>query len=107
MPQRQRNKNPKVLMTIKSVFTQGFTSPSFNPSKDLPDLNGKVAIVTGASTGLGKETAKELARKGAKVFCVGRTVEKTNTAIEEIKKETGNDDVFFIKGDFMDLKSVI
>jgi hypothetical protein len=58
-------------MTIISIFKQAFTRPSFNPSTDLPDLSGKVAIVTGASTGLGKETARELARKGAHVFCIG------------------------------------
>ena len=100
---RKRFKNS---MTIKSVFTQGFTRPSFNPANDLPDLTGKVAIVTGASTGLGKETARELARKGAQVFCIGRTVEKTKAAIDEIIKETGNDKVSFIHGDFMDLNSV-
>jgi NAD(P)-dependent dehydrogenase (short-subunit alcohol dehydrogenase family) len=94
-------------MTLTSVFKQAFTRPSFNPSADLPDLNGKVAIVTGASTGLGKETARELARKGAHVFCIGRTVEKTMAAIDEIIKETGNSKVEFIQGDFMDLKSVI
>lgn len=94
-------------MTITSVFTQAFFRPSFSPATDLPDLNGKVAVVTGASTGLGKETARELARKGAHVFCVGRTVEKTKAAIDEIIKETGNEKVEFIQGDFMDLKSVI
>ena len=94
-------------MTLTSVFKQAFSRPSFNPSTDLPDLTGKVAIVTGASTGLGKETARELARKGAQVFCIGRTVEKTMAAIDEIVKETGNKKVEFIQGDFMDLKSVI
>jgi hypothetical protein len=52
-------------MTIGSLLTQATTfTPSFSPSRDLPSLEGKVALVTGASTGLGKETAKELARKG-------------------------------------------
>ena len=93
-------------MTLTSVLTQAFFRPSFSPSKDLPDLKGKVAIVTGASAGLGKETARELARKGAQVFCIGRTVEKTKAAIDEIIKETGNNQVMFIHGDFMDLNSV-
>ena len=93
-------------MTIWSVLTQAFTKPSFVPEKELPDLTGKVALVTGASTGLGKVTAQELARKGAHVFCVGRTPEKTKAAIEDIKKITGNEHVEFIQADLMDLKSV-
>lgn len=94
-------------MTFTSVLTQVFCTPSFNPSADLPDLNGKVAIVTGSSAGLGKETARELARKGAHVFCIGRNAEKTMAVIDEISKETGNSKLEFIQGDFMDLKSVI
>ena len=38
----------------------------------IPDLSGKVAIVTGATTGLGKETAIALASKGAKVIVAAR-----------------------------------
>ncbi len=38
----------------------------------IPDLTGKVAIVTGATTGLGKETAIALASKGAKVIVAVR-----------------------------------
>jgi retinol dehydrogenase-12 len=74
--------------------------------KDMPDLTGKVALVTGASTGLGKQTCLELARKGAHVFALGRSEAKTKAAIEEIKKETGSDKVEMILGDLMSLESV-
>eukprot|EP00842_Homolaphlyctis_polyrhiza_P005912 jgi/Hompol1/6321/HPOL_001080-RA len=92
-------------MTIGSLITQTVFEPPWSPSQ-LPSLVDKVAIVTGASTGLGKVTAKELARKGAHVFLVGRSPEKTAKAIEEIKKETGSTKVDFIHADFLDLHSV-
>ena len=36
------------------------------------DINGKVAVVTGASAGVGRELAREFARQGAKVVCAAR-----------------------------------
>lgn len=50
---------------------------------DLFDLKGKVALVTGASSGLGVQFAKALARQGADVIIAARRVEK----LEEVKKE--------------------
>lgn len=50
--------------------------PSAGEGEDMRDLEGKVAIVTGASRGIGKETALELARAGADVVVAARTVER-------------------------------
>jgi NAD(P)-dependent dehydrogenase (short-subunit alcohol dehydrogenase family) len=47
---------------------------------DIPDLTGKVAIVTGANSGIGYETAKALASKGATVVIACRNLEKANAA---------------------------
>ncbi|KAJ3356955.1 hypothetical protein HDU83_009125 [Entophlyctis luteolus] len=93
-------------MTVGSVFTQTFTRPSWSPETGLPDLTGKVAIVTGASGGLGKETALQLALKGAHVFCVGRSAEKTQAAISDILSKSPGGKVEFLQADFMDLASV-
>ncbi|KAJ3063607.1 hypothetical protein HDU98_000581 [Podochytrium sp. JEL0797] len=93
-------------MTFGSVLTQTFTSPSWAPATGLPDLTGKVALVTGASTGLGKETALQLAMKGAHVFCLGRSAEKTNAAVADIKTKSNNPNVEFLQADLMDLVSV-
>jgi retinol dehydrogenase 12 len=93
-------------MTYSSLFKQTFWFPSWHPSTGLPDLTGKTALVTGASTGLGKITAMELARKGCKVYCLGRSKEKTMAAIDDIKRETGNEKIEFLEADLQDLDSV-
>ncbi len=70
------------------------------------DLAGKTFIVTGANTGIGKITAKELARRGAQVFLACRSQSKTAPVVAEIKAETGNHKVEFIALDLGDLASV-
>ncbi|WP_369640615.1 SDR family NAD(P)-dependent oxidoreductase, partial [Nocardia sp. JMUB6875] len=52
---------------------------------DIPDLNGRTAIVTGASAGLGLETARRLAERGARVVMACRSGERAAAAAEEIR----------------------
>ncbi len=49
-------------------------------------LDGKLAIVTGANTGIGRETTAELARRGAKVIMACRSLERAESAKLEILK---------------------
>lgn len=49
------------------------------------DLTGKTAFITGGYSGLGQETARAMAAKGAHVIIAGRDIEKANTAAEEIR----------------------
>ncbi|CAG8698361.1 14826_t:CDS:2 [Dentiscutata erythropus] len=72
----------------------------------IPDLTGNVAIVTGGNTGIGYFTCRELARKNAHVFMLGRNLEGCQAAIEKIKSETGNQDVEFLHLNLKSLKSV-
>jgi len=51
----------------------------------IPDQSGRTAVVTGANSGLGKVTALELARKGARVVLAVRTVGKGEEAAQEIR----------------------
>ena len=55
------------------------------------DLSGKTVLVTGCSSGLGAETARALASKGAAITLTGRNVEKTQTVADGIRESTGND----------------
>lgn len=62
-------------------------SRSFDPSKDLLDLTGKVILVTGGNHGIGYSTVKHLARKGAKVYLGARNEEKGKAAIARLNEE--------------------
>jgi NAD(P)-dependent dehydrogenase (short-subunit alcohol dehydrogenase family) len=52
---------------------------------DIPDQRGRTAVVTGANGGLGLETARALAAKGAHVVMTARNQEKATAAVEEIR----------------------
>ena len=49
---------------------------------DIPDLSGKVAVVTGANGGIGYETVRVLAEKGAQVVMACRNLQKGNEAAD-------------------------
>ncbi|MFC4714178.1 oxidoreductase [Planococcus dechangensis] len=69
-------------------------------------LTGKTAIITGANSGLGLETAKSFARLGARVILAVRDTEKGQAAEHEIKEETPWAIVEVMKLDLSDLDSV-
>jgi len=73
----------------------------------LYDLSGKVAVVTGANSGIGKITAQHLAEMGCHVFLAARSVEKTLPIVEEIKQSCGHDKVEMLPLDLADFQSII
>ena len=67
-------------------FSQFFPpAPSFTET-DLPNLSGKVYIVTGASAGIGKELSRLLYTHNATVYIAARSAEKAHAAISYIKE---------------------
>ncbi|MEO0469602.1 MAG: oxidoreductase [Bacteroidota bacterium] len=75
-------------------------------SRDIPDLNGKVIIVTGGNSGLGYESVKSFAQKGASVVMASRSREKAEKAKAEIIKLAPHSDIDILSLDLMDLASV-
>jgi len=70
------------------------------------NLAGKVVLVTGANSGIGKATALQLAREGATTILACRDLAKARQAEEEIRRVSGNDAVSLVEPDLGDLRSV-
>uniref|UniRef100_A0A2H8TYL3 Retinol dehydrogenase 14 n=1 Tax=Melanaphis sacchari TaxID=742174 RepID=A0A2H8TYL3_9HEMI len=70
------------------------------------NMKGKVVIVTGCNSGIGKETAKDLAKRGARVIMACRNMETGSKARDEIINYSGNSDVVLMKLDLSSLNSV-
>jgi NAD(P)-dependent dehydrogenase (short-subunit alcohol dehydrogenase family) len=73
---------------------------------DIPPLNGKIAVITGATGGLGYETALALAGAGAVVVLTGRNEAKGRDAIQRIRGEIPNTNVSYEALDLASLASV-
>src|SRR5581483_7061780 len=69
-------------------------------------MSGKICIVTGANSGIGKETALGLAQIGARVIMVCRNAEKGKAALEEIRRESGSSQVDLLIADISSQTSV-
>jgi len=73
---------------------------------DIPPLTGRTAVVTGANSGLGFETALALARSGARTVLACRDQTKGLDAVDRIRRETPAADVTLSPLDLADLTSV-
>ncbi|MGE5729553.1 MAG: SDR family oxidoreductase [Gemmatimonas sp.] len=69
-------------------------------------MAGKVCVITGATAGIGRETALGLAKLGATVVIVARDPQKAARTVDEISRATGNGNVESVRADFASLNSV-
>jgi NAD(P)-dependent dehydrogenase (short-subunit alcohol dehydrogenase family) len=75
-------------------------------SEDIPDQSGRVAVVTGANTGIGYETARALSHKGATVVLACRNGAKAQDALARIHAESPRGTAVFMPLDLASLESV-
>lgn len=75
-------------------------------AEDMPDQSGRIAIVTGANSGLGFETTRGLVRKNATVIMAVRDLKKGAAAVENIRREFPDAKVELLQLDLADLDSV-
>ena len=85
---------------IRVILINGTTCPS------KARVDGKTVVITGGNTGIGKETAQELAARGGRVIIGCRDVAKSAAAVAEIRRKTGNEEVFFKKLDLASTDSI-
>ena len=80
-------------------------STSWTPER-IPDLSGRNILITGANSGLGLETARLLAGRGAKVVMACRSPEKGEAAMADIRGDHPQADLVLMQLDLADLDSV-
>lgn len=68
------------------------------------DLTGKIALITGATSGIGAASAVRFSMAGATVICTGRNIERGNKVVKEIESHGGT--AFFYELDINDDKSI-
>lgn len=69
-------------------------------------LDGKTVLITGANTGIGKETALDMAHRGARVILACRDLTRARIAADEIRQRSGNGNVVVKRLDLASLQSV-
>ena len=75
-------------------------------ANNLPSLAGRVALITGANTGIGLVSARELAAHGAHLFIACRSAERSRPALEQIRAVARHGPVEFLPLDLGDFASV-
>lgn len=79
----------------------------FDPPKDIPDLAGRVVLVTGGTNGLGSQTVASLAaHNAAHIYFTGRSQSSADKVIAELKEKQPNAHITFFQCDLASLQSV-
>lgn len=85
---------------------QSILHPIIGPKKEIHDLKGRVALVTGGALGIGYEIARAFVQNGARVIMVNRKEEQGDDAIKKIKEEVPDAQIEWIGADMGNLKEV-
>lgn len=86
------------MQTVRNLFRAAWSSAE--------RLEDNTVLITGANTGIGKETAIDLAKRGAKVIMACRDMDRGQAAVKEVIEQSGNKNVVCMKLDLADSKSI-
>ena len=124
VPRSQNCCNPRLksnisMEALKSTIAENFGGAAhqvankesqFDISKDIPDLSGKVALITGGSEGVGYATAHTLLKANlSKLYMVSMSEEVKDSAVEDVRTKLGSeyaDKIVWFQCDMSDLPSV-
>lgn len=95
-----------LFVLIAFYFTRIYLRSTTGICKSKRDLKGKLAIITGGNTGLGKEVVRDLALRNAKIILACRTVKRGHKAAQEVINSTGNNNIHVRECDLSSIKSV-
>ncbi|XP_008122461.2 dehydrogenase/reductase SDR family member 13 [Anolis carolinensis] len=93
-----------LLLGLYTLFYRTFIKGK--ECRNKTSLRGKTVLLTGGNSGIGKATALDLARRGARVIVASRNRKLGESAVSEIRKESGNNEVIFMSLDLGSLRSV-
>ena len=94
-----RNKYYLIIVCLRLYIRRA----KYTKNTRIPD---KIVIITGANTGIGKENAIDLAKRGAKVYIACRDIKRGEDALKEIKERSQSDKVFFLQLDLASMESI-
>lgn len=97
-----KRKIKRIIKRIKECFSKKISVPI--PILQGNFLDGRVALITGGTSGIGFEIAKSFLNNNASVIIVGRNIDKLNKAIKELEREKKEDT--FVKGYILDVSSI-
>lgn len=107
-PGNVTSSTPGICLLIMIKFREGdvpyerFISSGF----DSLAMSQPIILVTGSTDGIGKETALELASRGAEVILHGRNTEKIRAVQRELEEKTGSGKPDFLLADFSDMDQI-
>lgn len=95
-----------VILLFLLIATKVYFKLSLGWCRSQQMMTGKTVIITGSNTGIGKETARDLARRGARVILAVRSLKRGEEAAQDIKESTGNPNILVKECDLSSLASV-
>ncbi len=93
-------------MLLAAAALPAQPSTTYPKAPPLPDLTGKVALVTGSTDGLGRDVARRLAAAGARVLVTGRSAARGDSLVDEITA-SGKGSAKFYRADLASLDEVV